>query len=215
MNEPGLRGLYCLAVAASAATVTDPLVEAASNAGWFGPGQFTDRSTIDVLPLMLVSTLLAATYVFLRARPALASRSLAFARRLRDSIRARPQGHELPLVPAMFALQLGVLYGMETCEQVVVAGHALGGALWLGAPVAIALSLHALGCLGTAVALAKVLNVLTGAAVELALCVRVTLGARTPSSTRVLAATRSAPPRSTADPLASRLGKRAPPFLTA
>jgi hypothetical protein len=40
-----------LCSAVLAAAIADPLVEFASNAGWFGPGNFTDRSNLDVGPV--------------------------------------------------------------------------------------------------------------------------------------------------------------------
>lgn len=214
MNEPGLRGLYCLAVAAGAATVTDPLVESASNAGWFGPGNFTDRSTIDVLPLLLLSVVLAGTYAGWRARPALLSRSLAFARRLRDAMRSeRRLGPKF--VAAAFAVQLALLFAIETAEQIVVAGHPLGGTVWLGAPPAIALACHFATCLLVAAGLARVLHAATRAAVDFALRARETLQRLAAIASPALLPSRLAPIRSSADPLASRLGKRAPPFLRA
>jgi hypothetical protein len=43
-----IRAWFCLAAALVAASITDPLVEFASNSGMFGPGSFTDHSNQDV-----------------------------------------------------------------------------------------------------------------------------------------------------------------------
>src|SRR5579863_7532885 len=62
---------FCAAVAMIAAAIADPLVESASNAGWFGPGNFTDHSTWDVVPAFLVGLFFVALYLWLRVRTAL------------------------------------------------------------------------------------------------------------------------------------------------
>jgi hypothetical protein len=206
MNDRGLRGLFSLVVAASAATLTDPLVESASNAGWFGSGSFTDHSTIDVLPVLGIAALAALTYVYLRARPSLASRSVEFARRLRASAR---------LLLGTFALQLALLYVMETCEQIVVTGHALGGTVWLGAPIAIALALHAVACVLSACALAWILPELSRAAVALARFVRRSRNRLAGPARAAGGLSSDAPATAPASLMAARLGKRAPPFLAA
>jgi hypothetical protein len=215
MNDSGLRGLFCLAVAASAATLTDPLLEAASNAGWFGPGNYTDRSTLDVLPALAVAVLLALAHVYLTSRPALASRSLAFARRLRASLATASPRLSARLLPRIFAVQLAVLYGMETGEQIVVTGHPLGGALWLGAPVALALAFHAAACVLCAFALTRILHGLTRVTVALAVFVHERHG-RLAGAALDAGAIRRAPPAGVStNPLAARLGKRAPPLFLA
>jgi len=212
MNDRRLRGLFALTAAAAAATVTDPVVETASNAGCFGPGSFTDHSTADVVPVLAVASLAALTYVYLRARPATSVATEASA--TCSSARAVAQPC-LPLLPWIFASQLAVLFAMETCEQIAVTGHPLGGTVWLGAPVAIALTVHAVACVLSAFALARILPGLTRAAVALALLVRRSRGrlAVEARGTRVSAS--DAPATPPADPMAARLGKRAPPLLAA
>ena len=125
---PGRRRL-------SAATLADPLVESASNAGLFGGA---------ISPTTVPSTSCPP------ARPPRCSQSSTCScGRARTSLRARCAWRacaSVPLFSAIFAAQLVVLYAMETSEQIAVAGHALGGTVWLGAPVAVALALHALAC---------------------------------------------------------------------
>ncbi|HLY01157.1 MAG TPA: hypothetical protein VKR56_01530 [Candidatus Cybelea sp.] len=123
---------FCLAVAVMAAAVADPIVEFASNAGWFGPGNFTDRSNLDVFPALMVGIGVLALYLVGAARAVLAGTALP--RRL------------VSLAPAIFALQIVALYVMETAEQFIVGGHALGPTMWLGGPIAASLAIHAAFC---------------------------------------------------------------------
>jgi hypothetical protein len=121
-----------LAVAVIAAAVADPIVEFASNAGWFGPGNFTDRSNLDVFPALVVGLGALALYLIGRAPAILAGTALP--RRL------------VSLVPAIFVLQIAVLYVMETAEQFIVGGHTLGPVVWLGGPITASLAIHAALC---------------------------------------------------------------------
>jgi hypothetical protein len=116
-----------------AAAIADPCVESASNAGWFGPGSLTDHSTLDVIPALLSGVLLLGIYLAIRVRRELLRAS-------NEALRANVGS----LLPAIFALQLVVLFIMETSEQLVVAGHPLGGTIWLGGPVWFSLTVHAL-----------------------------------------------------------------------
>ncbi len=122
-----------------AAAIADPLVEAASNAGWFGHGVFTDRSSLDVLPTLLCGAILVACYLALRIRRELLRAS-------REALRT----HVGRLLPFILALQLVVLYAMETTEQVIVTGHTLGSTIWLGGPIWFSMLAH--GLVGVAVA---------------------------------------------------------------
>lgn len=134
MSNFSVRWGFCAALAVMSAAIADPLVEFASNAGWFGRGSFTDHSNLDVVPALLAGVALMTLYLFRKAR-------------LVVSGQAFPRGIA-PLVPAIFAFQILALYGMETAEQVVVAGHLLGPAVWLGAPPLISLAIHSVVCAG-------------------------------------------------------------------
>lgn len=145
---PFLRSVrlwFSLAVAVIAAAVADPLLEAASNAGVFGPGHLTDHSNLDVLPALVVGFVAVAIHVGLRIRVNVDAREERMKERLRTWDRALRSRAAL-LLPATFAAQVAVLYSMETLEQTAVAGHPLGGLIWLGAPAVIALAVHALAC---------------------------------------------------------------------
>ena len=65
------------------------------------------------------------------------------------------------LLPLIFALQLAVLYSMETAEQLVTSGHIMGPAIWLGGPVLLSLAFHAAGCVLVAFGLSRLLSALT------------------------------------------------------
>jgi hypothetical protein len=139
---------FCCAVAFVSAAIADPLVEAASNAGWFGPGVFTDRSTLDVVPVLLAGVAFCLLYLVVRVRGILRSSKAA----LGSSIAV--------LLPLTFAIQIVLLYGMETTEQVVVWGHVLGGTIWLGGPVLVSLAAHAVICAAIAFAAIRPLRLL-------------------------------------------------------
>jgi hypothetical protein len=139
-----IRLWFSIAVSIIAAAVADPLLEAASNAGWFGPGHFTDHSNLDVVPALALGAVAIALHLGLRAR---ASYSAADApetmlREIDRAIRTRAP----VMLPAIFAQQIAALFMMETAEQIIVAGHPLGGMVWMGAPVAAGLLVHAVFC---------------------------------------------------------------------
>ena len=215
MQRSGLRTLFAAIVAVSAATIADPIVEAASNAGILGAGNYTDHSTLDVLPAFVAASVLGIVYVLLRARLLAKPRSLSSTLRLRESLRDGASRVTLATLPATFAVQIGIVFAMETLEQVAVAGHPLGGTIWLGGPVAVALAIHALACVCAAFALAKTLDALTRAALDIARFAFATFVGQ--GNERVVARQRPregvAFPRR--HPLASRSGKRAPPLLIA
>jgi len=152
-----------LAVAAISAAIADPLVEWASNAGAFGPGAFTDNSNADVLPAFLAGAVFVAAHLLLRVRRALrAERSVDLLRVSSEALK----GRTWRLVPLIFALQLAVLFGMETAEQLFVAGRVLGGTLWLGGPVWISLCAQALACVIVTYTSSKFLSAFTRSAVR-------------------------------------------------
>lgn len=121
-----------MALAIVAAALADPIVEFGSNAGWFGPGTLTDHSNLDVGPALLLGVGLLALFMVRKARAVLAGTAL-------------PRRSML-LLPSIFALQMPALYGMETLEQVVTRGHALGAAAWLGGPWPVSLTVHGIVC---------------------------------------------------------------------
>ena len=200
--KPGfIRFWFCVASAVIAAATADPLVEAASNAGWFGRGTFTDHSNLDVLPTLLCGAILVACYLALRVWRELARASC-------DALRAYV-GRLLPLI---FALQLAVLYAMETAEQAIVCGHVIGGTVWLGGPIWFSLGAHALIGVTIAFALARLTRTCTHTTLRVirrlrALATRA-LHAPAPLAVRGRG---TAWVRANA-PVICRIGNRAPPF---
>jgi hypothetical protein len=181
-----------------AASIADPVVECASNAGWFGPGNFTDRSNLDVGPALAIGLAILVLFLLGRARSLLA-------------------GIELPrriagLLPSIFALQLASLFVMETTEQLAVRGHLLGPAIWLGGPILASLTIHALFCTAVTLCLARSARRL--AATTLRVIAMIAAIARIAAQApNVLA------PRPIAElwledlsPLLCRIGERAPPL---
>ena len=215
MERLGFRGLFCLVVAVSAATLANPFVESAANLGWFGRGSFTDHSNLDVLPALLCAAALGLFYVCLRARSIIAPGSLAFDRQLRDSLRTCASKPILPLLPAIFAAELIVLFSMETLEQIAVTGHPLGGIIWLGAPAAIGLVLHGIACVVMAYVVARALESLTRAAVDLALFVCAIFLEETCDARLTHKAFDEPGATARTNPLASHSANRAPPILCA
>ncbi len=145
-------------VAVLAAAIADPLVEWASNAGWFGAGHFTDRSTIDVLPALAVALLAACALGGLQIAKLVTGRAAGWLRVSDTVLRKQSLVRALPFA---FALQLGVLFTMETLEQLAVRGHLLGGTIWLGGPAPIALLVHAVACVCVALATLRLLRAFT------------------------------------------------------
>lgn len=137
------RLIFCTAAAIIAAAVADPLVEGLSNAGAFGHGRFTDHSTADVAPALSCGLLCAALFVGWIVQRAVSSGTKP-AQWLRLSDAALTPVALTRLFPAIFAGQIGVLFAMESFEQILVSGHELGGILWLGGPLIASLTLHAL-----------------------------------------------------------------------
>jgi hypothetical protein len=203
---------FCAAVAMIAAAIADPMVESAANAGWFGPGNFTDHSSWDVVPVLLIGVLFVALYVWSRVRTTFAAQpgSLEWPRS------AMALGSNiLRLVPLICAAQVAILYLMETAEQHVVYGHALGGTLWLGGPIAVSIAAHATMTILVTATASKVLSAFADATVQALHALRALALTHTcithPAFLRVREITafiRSAC-------VLGRIGERAPPILAA
>jgi hypothetical protein len=205
---------FCTAIAVIAAAIADPLVEFASNAGWFGPGLFTDHSNLDVAPALIIGVLLLAAYLVLKARAALANGSG------RDRDLWREAGHALGsgvwrLMPAIFGLQMLTLYAMETAEQYAVWGHSLGPTIWLGGPLPVSLAVHAIICVAVAATIARWVRALTATTLRFIRLIRA-LATFAPQPAGSLASRRrdSISFRRPA-PVLCRIGERAPPFVSA
>jgi hypothetical protein len=188
-----------LAVAVIAAAVADPVVEFASNVGWFGPGNFTDRSNLDVFPALVAGIGVLVLYLIGAARAVLAGTALP--RRL------------VSLVPAIFVLQIVALYAMETVEQLIVGGHTLGPAVWLGAPIVASLAIHAAFCVTVTFWIARSARGLALTTLRVIRLIKTTASFAA-HGFEILARRRSDEPSfQQLVPVLCRIGERAPPLL--
>jgi len=210
VNRTALRAWFVLAVAWIAAAAADCLVEGLSNAGFFGPGSYTDHSNLDVLPTLIAGAAFVALHLALRVRAAFdpAAPSL-----LRAGSAALSSGFAR-LLPAIFALQIVTLFAMESTEQRIVAGHLLGGTVWLGGPVLAALAIHAVICAIAAFSLAGAIRLCARTAVRIIVLLRAVVVPRAHAAlspfhyrSRGMALRRPAP-------VLCRIGERAPPYAT-
>ena len=203
--KPGLVWFwFCIASAVIAAATADPLVEAASNAGWFGSGAFTDHSNLDVLPTLLCGVGFIICYLALRVRRELLRAS-------GEALRARVGR----LLPFIVAVQFSVLFTMETLEQIIVTGHVMGGTVWLGGPIWFSLSAHAFAGIAVAYGLSLLACTCTRGTLRVirrlrALATRA-LHAPAPLAVRG----RGLAWRRANSPVLCRIGNRAPPFAFA
>lgn len=199
-----IRVLFCATVAVLAAAMADPLVERASNAGFFGPGTFTDNSNLDVVPALCVGAIFILATALLRARSTLSLRLKAAGNAMTPASLAR-------MLPAIFTLQIAVLFGMETVEQYAVYGHGLGGTIWLGGPVAVSLAIHALVCLCAAVLVARTMKSIAHSVVRLVRIFRAFVTLRAHGAAPHARAAREFLFYRKLAPIACRIGERAPP----
>lgn len=201
MARGSIKLWFCLVAAVAAVAIADPLLEAASNAGWFGPGNFTDHSNVDIGPVFALGLLFAGFYLASRIH--------------RMRARIVTGSGVWRLLPVIFGAQIATLYLAESCEQCFVHGHLLAPAVWLGAPIAVSLAAHAASCVFTTLALSRLLEILYGKTLELVRLVRVFATARMPvtGAFMALAANDAAPHLSLC--ALCRLGERAPPFVAA
>lgn len=148
-----------MAAAVIAAAIVDPVVEHLANAGVFGAGAFTDHSNADVLPALCAGALCSIAFVILAAARGLGF-SAVLSHWLEEPVRQLDELGVRALIWRIYALQIAVLFAMETAEQRVVLGHFLGGTVWLGGPVLASLMLHFAGCVLVTFVLSRVLAAL-------------------------------------------------------
>lgn len=211
MTRSAVRVFFCVAAALLAAAVADPIVETASNLDVFGQGNFTDHSTLDVIPTLLAAAVFAGIWVIVRVR-----RSIVETRPAACSTAAAAiDGPALwRLLPWIFVIQIATLFAMESTEQIVVYGHLLGGTIWLGGPILFALALHAIFCVTLSLLLAMTLRAFAASItrfVEALLRILSTFEPHRPGIARLRSRpTFFRPSR----PTLCRLGERAPPIPT-
>jgi hypothetical protein len=158
-----VRVLFCLSASLLAAAIADIIVETASNSGLFGSQNFTDHSTLDILPTIFGAMLLVGACIAFRVYRAIATTSTV-RQSVRRAVEATTIGSTLPWI---FTTQILVLFTMENIEQLVVYGHALGGTIWLGGPIAVALFVHAVFCVVVTFSLASLLRALSASLTQI------------------------------------------------
>ncbi len=202
MTRASIRFWFCIAVAVIAAAVADPLVEAVSNAGWFGPGSFTDHSNLDVLPALALGTALVLLHLAERVR-----------RELMRASGAALGGHVWGLLPVAFSVQIVVVYVMETLEQIVVAGHPLGGTVWLGGPIWFSFCVHAGVCVALTIGLARLICACTRTTVRAIRQLRALAVRSVNGNAPVVLRRRQSRAFVSSSPVVCRIGNRAPPYV--
>jgi hypothetical protein len=196
------KAIFCLAAAVTAAAVIDPAVEWLANAGLLGAGRFTDHSNLDVVPVLVLGLLFSVIFV--------AGYAHRIVRRFASEVGSIPK-----LLPAIFVVQLLVLWSMETVEQIVVTGAPLGGMIWLGGPAIISLALHAIGCLACTWLLARTLRWSATVVVAVVSFIRELFSVRTPGRTGRRSRASEIAPSRFLEPILAHLNGRAPPILSA
>ncbi|HTW84714.1 MAG TPA: hypothetical protein VMD91_11645 [Candidatus Sulfotelmatobacter sp.] len=211
-SPAAVRAIFVLATAISAAALVDPVLESLSNAGLFGPHSYTDHSTLDVLPSLVVGAGCLALLIAILVRRIFvpSGRSLPW---LRVPAQALDDRTVLRLAPLIVALELGVLCTMETLEQLVVSGHVMGGTIWLGGPVAVSLAAHASFAFALGFVFARLTRWSARAAAELIAYVCGLVLARGAHAPTHLARAR-VPLRRAFAPAFDRRTGRAPPYRT-
>jgi hypothetical protein len=205
------RAIFACMTAFLSASLGDALLESVSNSGILWRGHFTDSSSIDIAPMLLLSALVAAITLASLCRLEMRRRTATDRALLPSAARVLARGDVLRLLPVIVVLELATLFGMETVEQIVVYGHALGGTLWLGAPPIIGILLHAALAVTAALCAAKSLTVLAptvAAIVDRALLFL----SRASRSTDLFRLAPEDLPSARWLPVAAPLGERGPPL---
>jgi hypothetical protein len=214
MGAAALRArlAFITASAITAAALADPLTESLSNAGRFGAGRFTDQSNADVAPALAAGVFFALLFIVALARRMLSGRAAAGSRPRQGAEPPPTPLGALRLFPSIFGLQIGVLFAMETLEQIAVDGHTLGGTIWLGGPIAVSLAIHAVVGIVVALTLARTLQWLARRVVTVITCARRLSIAWPGAPALVFIGAHRAAPRRSIEPALNRQRGRAPPI---
>jgi hypothetical protein len=136
-----IRELFPFLVAAAliAAGAGDPLVEALAGAGAFGPG-YADHNHLGVVPVLLAALALLVAVFALGC----------YRWRYRARFGRLHAMHAIGLLdlPAILAVQLAAVFGMESLEAALVRAPLQPGLEWLGGPVPLSLAIDAVVALG-------------------------------------------------------------------
>jgi hypothetical protein len=134
---------FLIAAALVAAALADPFVESLSNAGAFG-GAYADNNHLCVLPALFAGSALTLVIAAMRCGDVWRSRTNGSGDWFRGTARDIARRSPWRDVPFVFAVQLLLLFLMESTEQMLAGGKLLGGIAWLGGPMFFSLLAHAL-----------------------------------------------------------------------
>ena len=122
-SKPGVHtrnvlggAIFSLAAAVTGTALVDPMVEWIANKGFFGSGNFTDHSNLNVVPALIIGFAFAVAFVLALVRRTMnlsARYAPDWLRRFADANRSRTA---LRLLPAIFVLQILVLWSMENAR---------------------------------------------------------------------------------------------------
>jgi hypothetical protein len=183
---------FVAAAALLAAVLADAVVEGLSNAAVFWRGQYTDGSSVDLLPVFLIAVLALGLTLYLWLRLEARGKRPSARSLILSTARVLCRRQILRVLPLIFLLQIVVLLVMETTEQVVVYGHTFGGTVWLGGPVAVSLLIHAVFSVVCAFSISSALGALAKAVLRVVSSILTRYIART--RTRPTTALRLEPP---------------------
>lgn len=204
-----------LMVALAAAALGDTIVEWSANAGLFGPG-YSDGDQRSVVPTLVCAGILGLQLVVARAVAMLRGQTPASARDVVLATASRLSRRSLLRdLPAIGGLQLAGVYAMESAEAALRGGSVASGLAWLGAPVIVALAIHAVVCFLCVLMAGALLRASVAMCASLVLRVlAASYDVESPAPAFVARRARELP-RAAARGSVRQRGKRAPPFLLA
>jgi hypothetical protein len=203
--------LFCATAALVAAAFADPIVEALSNAGAFGKGGYTDHSLLDVIPALSIGAMSAGLWLFVQVRKMIGLRVVK-PQWIQSSAFALDARSVVKLLPAVFALQITILFAMESLEQLYVHGHILGPLVWLGGPILVSLVTHAFACALVAFTLMRVLRNCASAVFTLARFIAHLFSRLRPNVRKTFVRAQWCLSTRFPSPVLGRIGERAPPL---
>jgi hypothetical protein len=177
VNQNSIRAVFVCSAALLAAVAGDAVLEWISNADILWHGHYTDRSSMNLLPVFVLAVLAIITALGLSVHRQAREKGISARSFFLSSTRSLTKREIVRLLPTIFLLQILVLFSMETAEQIAVYGHAFGGTLWMGAPVAACLLGHALFAVLSAFSLSNGLEALTKALLRIVKCIFTLLAA--------------------------------------
>jgi hypothetical protein len=209
-----LRWCVLGAAAVFAAALGDFVVERIADTGIFGAGYVDhDQSAVGTAIVLAIGIVLAV--VLRRCATLLGAagirRRAAWRRVTMRALAPRAVARALPLI---VAAQLVGVYAIEAAERLALGAPLPDGLVWLGAPVVIALALHALFAIGCAFVVSAALRaLLTWCAALVAVVLALVVTALGAAAAACLGARVDPPLAGGRNHRARERGERAPPLL--